>query len=87
MEGRKCRNQFCMNLISGDFDDFFWKDIAGFRRKPRQTKEYSSCSILSIAENLLPEMQEASPTLCVANGKHVGTLVLFGKKLISESSN
>ena len=43
-----------MNLISGDFD-FFWKDIAGFRRKRRQTKEYSF-SIFNIAENLLPEM-------------------------------
>ena len=72
-----------MNLISGDFD-FFWKDIAGFRRKRRQTKEYS-CSIFNIAENLLPELQEAkkpcTTTMCVANGKHVGTLVLFGKKL------
>ena len=65
-----------MNLISGDFD-FFWKDIAGFRRKRRQTKEYS-CSIFNIAENLLPELQEVkrpcTTTMCVANGKHVGII-------------
>ena len=79
-----------MNLISGDFD-FFWKDIAGFRLKRRQTKEYS-CSILSNAKTYCLKCRRQNPytsidsTMCVANGKHVGTLVFFGKMLILESN-
>ena len=66
-----------MNLISGDFD-FFWKDIAGFRRinadKQRNIHVRFSTLLKTYCLKCRKQKKPCTTTMCVANGKHVGII-------------